>query len=368
MTAMTLFTSLENAVADLSKAKPQYLANIDDLAGYAEEINNEISSGKSFPVLSIKGKTFALRKDGETTPLLKGDGSGEILQSINVAVVRANPNARTYYIKEYEDGDEGPGHSPDCYSNDGAKPAADARHPQSDACETCPHAVWGTGKNGTGTACSVNTRLAIVAPELLGTDNVDPTLLRVPAGSRRNFADVVAQAKRHRVPYTAMVIKIGFDYQAPGVKLTFKPVGFLNDEAFQQIRALSDDDTVKAIVGVVETHAPVAAPAAAPAAPAAKPAPAPAAKPAAKAKPAPAPAPVQEEPDVFGEIGGKPAPAPAPAAKPAAKAKPAPAPAPAAESEVEDAVEVAAPAQAQAPVPNAKTLEEIDSLLGAMDD
>lgn len=354
MSALTLFTDLSNAVADLQKAKPQYLANMEDLAGYADAINNDIASGTTFPVLSIKGKVFTLKKDGENKPLMKNED--EALQFINVAVVRANPNARHYYANDYVEGEEGSGAAPDCYSNDGIRPAPDAKAPQSDTCATCPHAVWGTGKNGVGTACTVNTRLAIVAPELLASGEADPTLLRVPAGSRKNFADVVSQAKRHRVPYTAMVIKVGFDFQSPGVKLTFKPVGFLNDASFQAIRDLAEDETVKAIVGVVEESgaAPVVKPA-----PAAKPAPAPKAKPA--AKPAPEPK-VDSVDDLLGDM----AEAPAPKSKPAAKAAPAPKPVAKAEPESEPVAAAAEAAVAGGDM--ADTLSDIDALLGSFDD
>lgn len=253
MTSMTLFTNPDNAIADLQKAKPQYMQDVDIMAQLAA-INEDIQTKQTYPVLSIKGKVFTLKKDGENTPIMRSED--EPAQTINVVAIRANPNARHYYATEYVDGSEGSEATPDCYSNDGVRPAPDAKSPQSDACATCPHAVWGTGKNGIGTACTVNTRLAIVAPEVLASESsVEPSLLRVPAGSRKPFNEnVITPAKRNSVPYNAMVIRIGFDYESAGVKLKFKPVGFLSDEAYKKVRDLYDDETVQAIVGVVDSN------------------------------------------------------------------------------------------------------------------
>ena len=321
MSNVTLFASASAIMQDLKAGLPSYMTDDAERAKLASY--NDIVSGQNFPVLSIKGKVFTLNKDGESKRLMRNED--EVLQSIQVTVVRANPNARVYYSGQYVEGAEGDAARPNCYSNDGQAPAADARDAQSHKCAVCPHAVWGTGQNGTGTACTVNTRLAIVAPELLPSGRAEPTLLRVPAGSRKNFADFVNATKRHGAPYFAAVVKIGFDPEAPAPKLTFKPVGYINDDAFAEVRKLVDDQTVLDIVGATAKTG--SAPALEAPAEAAR---AVVNKAKAAAKPAPAPA-DEEEDDALAVLDvapkAAPAPAPAPAKKAAAKKAAAPAPA-----------------------------------------
>ena len=229
---------------------PAYLQNKATLA----LINADVASGgTSFPVLSIKGKVFTLVKDKQKKVLMRPDDQDEILQNINLAVVRANKNARVFYMKEYSEDDTGDSVSkaPDCYSGDGVTPAADAKSPQAKKCQLCPHAVWNSGKQGKGTACSVNTRLAVVDPDNVG----EPWLLRVPAGSRANFADACKVADSRGLPYNAVIFKVGFDPLAPSPKLTFKPIGLASDTAYGKISEMYETDDVKDIVGLLP-HAP----------------------------------------------------------------------------------------------------------------
>lgn len=331
---------------------PAYLAKRTELAA---AINSDVvSDGLGYGVLSIKGKVFTLVKDRERKVLTKPDDPDEVLQFINLTVLRANTKSRVFYAKAYTEGEQGDAARPDCYSRDGVAPAADARDPQAKKCQVCPHAVWGSKVStdgqgsGKGTACTVNTRLAVVDPDNLTADNTEPYLLRVPAGSRANFADVVRAADARGLPYNALVLKVGFDKEAPSPKLTFKLTGLVSDAAYEKVQTLHDDQLVKAIVGLVDgpepaeqnssvTEAEVDAVLAGAAAVQAAKTKAAAPKPAPKAtpKPAPAPAPVVEE-----EVA-----APAPAPKAAAK--------PVANVQVTDASDL---------------MSELDALLGGSDD
>lgn len=229
---------------------PAYLSNRAALAAINTDV---ISGGPGFPTLSIKGKVFTLVKDGERKVLTRPDDPDEVLQSVNLAVIRANNKSRVFYAKTYVEGTEGVEARPDCYSNDGVAPAADAADPQAAKCQLCPHAVWGskTGTEGKGTACTVNTRMAVVDPDhIVGVEKVEPYLLRVPAGSRSNFAAVVKTAEARGIPYNALVVKVGFDKEAPAPKLTFKLVGLLDDTPYGLVSGLYEDETVKEIVGL----------------------------------------------------------------------------------------------------------------------
>lgn len=299
-------------------------------------INDDVpTGGTGFPVLSIKGKVFTLVKDGERKVLTRADDPDEVLQNITMTVVRANAKSRVFYAKSYNE-DDAEGAKPDCYSSDGVAPAADSRNPQAKKCALCPHAVWGSGNDGKGTACKVNTRLAVVDPDKVGVEGMEgsePFLLRVPAGSRQNFADIVKAAKARSIDYNMLALKVGFDKDAPSPKLTFKIVGLIGDEAYAKVDTLYTDETVMDIVGL----APVAAAQPALSAPestateddleaalAAKKAITRAAK--------PKPAPVVEEDEFDGAVA-----APAPVAPPVvAKTKTKPKPAPVEADDVDD--------------------------------
>lgn len=218
----------------------------------ANSINADAVMGATgFPVLSIKGKVFALVKDSERKVLTRViDGEEIPVSNLPLAVVRANTKARVFYGKSYVEG-ESDGTKPSCFSHDGVAPDPGAEQAQAKNCQLCPHAVWGSklsadGQGGKGTACAVNTRLAVVDPAFPTT----PFLLRVPAGSRSNFSDAVKLVDAHGKDYNEAVFRVSFDKDAPSPKLTFRPNGMLGDDVLAAVRALWNDPVVLDIVGV----------------------------------------------------------------------------------------------------------------------
>lgn len=216
-----------------------------------DSINAQVMiGGGGFPVISIKGKVFAVVKDNERKVVTRVvDGEEEPAPFLNLTVVRANPKARVFYAKSYVEGND-EGTKPTCFSHDGLRPDAQADVPQASNCQTCPHAAWGTkvstdGSAAKGTACTVNTRLAVMDPK--APDTV--YLLRLPAASRAPFNEAVKQVDLHGKDYNEVVFRIGFDQEAPSPKLTFRPTGLLTDEVYNKVRELYEDDKVKDIVG-----------------------------------------------------------------------------------------------------------------------
>lgn len=342
---------------------PAYLQNRKVLA----TINQDVVSGPSYPVLSIKGKVFTLVKGREkqilTRPNPDDPSEQETVQSLTVSVIRANSKARVFYAKSYQEGAEGEAARPDCYSPDGVAPGPDARSPQAKKCQVCPHAVWGSkvstdgNGSGKGTACSVNTRLAIIDPEALAKPDPEAYLLRVPAGSRSNFADVVKMADQRGIPYNALALRISFDKEAPSPKLVFRPVGLLPDASYDKVQEMFDADLTKDMVGLIQMkqdddHAEEAAPAQKPAEDSLD------AAFDALTKPAPAPKPDPVSADDLGAALGEPAKKPARTAKPKAEA-PAPSPAPTQSAGATATVTVST---------GDPLLDGLDSLLGALDD
>lgn len=295
---------------------------------------DDFSSGQKagFPTVSIKGKVFHIKRGDEKTLVTKPDAPDEPAASIEVVVIKTHPGvAKTYYSKGFT---EGSVEKPDCYSNDGVAPAADAQSAQAKKCAVCPHNQWGskiTEDGKKGKSCADVKRLAVAAAGQLN----DPMLLRVPAASLKAWDQYVDLLKKRGVPPPAVVTKVGFDYTVAHPALTFKPVGFINDEMAAEIHAVLDDAVVQSIIGgapvVAEDEAfeQMATPAAKVEEPeeVATPAPKPAAKPAAAKPKSAALAAVIEEAEeapppkksVRVEAAEEPeAPAPKPAAKKAA--------------------------------------------------
>lgn len=293
---------------------PAFLKKVDVAA-----LNADLTAhaGGGFPVISIKGKVFAVVRDGDREIQMNPKDPDSAATSLNVVLLKANKGtSKVFYIKGY-DKDSSEGQKPDCYSNDGVEPAADAQNKQAKKCATCPHNQWGSRvseKGATkGKACADAVRMA-VAPA--GQIN-DAMLLRVPPASIKALGEYGQMLAKRGVGYNMVVTKVGFDLQAESPKLTFSAVGLLDDDGFAEVQEIAASDVVSNILGssiaaAVAAEAPAAAEEEEAPAPVAKPkakpvveeaaeeeeAPKPAAKPKATAKPTPKPAPVEDDMDL----------------------------------------------------------------------
>lgn len=208
-----------------------------------------------FPVISIKGKVFHIVRGGDAELITKQDTDGDVIPapSLELIVINANKNtSKIYYAKTYEDGDEG---APDCYSINGDKPELDSADPQCKTCAACPHNVWGSRITEAGTKaknCSDARRVAVAAPDALD----DPFLLRVPPTSLKPLGEYQAKLSKHGAALQEVVTKVAFDPSMAYPTLTFKPVGFLSDEAdLDKVEEMMNDQVVQQIIG----HEPTAA-------------------------------------------------------------------------------------------------------------
>jgi hypothetical protein len=265
-------------------------------AVFAASDSNDLvgnSSGMGFPVVSIKGKVFHITRGGEKQLITK-PGEDDPAPSIEVVVIKANPNkSKVFYANGYQEGKDA---KPDCYSNDGITPAADAQEAQSVKCATCAHNQWGSHITDSGKkskACSDSRRLAIATVDT----PADPMLIRVPAASMKALEEYGKILVARGVRPEMVVTRIGFDYSVAHPQLTFKPVGLIGDiTQLTAIKHASESALAAQIAGVLPTaatdpgneDAPASDTPDAPAAPAPAPAPAAAApaKPAAPVKPA----------------------------------------------------------------------------------
>jgi len=169
-----------------------------------------------------------------------------------VAIISYNPHpSRTFYKGKYV---EGSTDKPDCYSDDGIAPAADAETPQATKCATCPQNVWGSRKTEDGRdakACSETRRLAIVSTSRVD----DPMLLRVPTTSQKALGEYQALLASHKAPIQGVVTRIKFDHEKAYPSLLFEPVGFVDEETAEKIAEQADSLLVKQIIGVSPVEA-----------------------------------------------------------------------------------------------------------------
>lgn len=216
----------------------------------------DLAVAGGFPVISIKGKVFhVLRGDESTLITREVDGDEIAAPSIDMVIVDANPNvSKTYYEHGYE---EGAADKPDCYSDDGIKPAPDAQTKQSSSCAACPWNQWGSRISESGAKakkCADLRRIAVAQP----ADLEDVMLIRVPAMSLRPLGEYQAKLKKHGAALQEVVTRIGFDPSAAHPLLTFKPIGFMGDMAdLEKIKEMQATPVVKQILGIMPTAAQV---------------------------------------------------------------------------------------------------------------
>jgi hypothetical protein len=113
---------------DGSAKLPAYLKSFN-----VEALNADLlaHAGGGFPVLSIKGKTFAVVRDGERTVLPNPKDPESPATYVDVVIIKASKDtSKVFYLKGY-DPDASDKQKPDCYSANGVMPAADAQAPQS---------------------------------------------------------------------------------------------------------------------------------------------------------------------------------------------------------------------------------------------
>jgi hypothetical protein len=278
---------------------PSFLKNVDR-ANLNADLIAHASSG--FPVISIKGKVFAVVRDGERELQMNPKDPDSAATSLNVVLLKVNKSAsKVFYLKGY-DKDTSEGQKPDCYSNDGVEPAADAQNKQAKKCATCAHNQWGSriSERGAtkGKACSDAVRMAVAPAGQLN----DAMLLRLPPASIKAIGEYGQMLAKRGVEAHMVVTKVGFDLQAESPKLTFSAVGLLDDEGFAEVQEMRRADIVASILGsnsIAGEYTPAIEAEEAPAPKAAPKEEAPAPKAEVKAKPAKAkPAPVEDDLDL----------------------------------------------------------------------
>jgi hypothetical protein len=157
---------------------------------------------------------------------------------MNVIFVKmAHKASRMFYDATYQEGQKV---SPVCWSTDSEKPDADVKTPCASTCLDCPKSVKGSGQGGTGTACRLSWRTAVVLPN---DPSGDVMQLVLPATSafgkedngRYPFRPYIQHLASHNVSAGRVITRMAFDTKSPTPKVVFSPAGKVPDEDLQII-------------------------------------------------------------------------------------------------------------------------------------
>ena len=219
-------------------------ARTAELSDIAKALAGNAPAGKR---ISIKGGVFRLLSAGKEVAAIEE-------RYLDVVIVKAAPKvARTFYMNKYDpDAAAAP---PDCFSNDGDKPDAASKKPQSKTCASCPQNVAGSGQ-GQSRACRYQQRLAVVLESDIGGDVMQ---LALPAtsifgkeeGDNRPLQAYASWLLAQGVDPAMVVTRMKFDTKAESPKLFFKAMRWLAQAEFEE--ATEKGKTPEAARAVVMT-------------------------------------------------------------------------------------------------------------------
>jgi len=182
--------------------------------------------------ISIAGGTFRMMVNGKEQASIED-------RHMNVVFVKmAHDPSRTWYAQAYKEGEKV---SPSCWSQDSKTPHPDVKNPPAATCNNCPNSIKGSGQGGTGTACRLSWRTAVVLPQQMDGPVYQ---LVLPATSsfgeedngRWPFRPYVQMLASHNVSAGAVVTKMQFDTKAKVPRVLFSPAGAVDQEDLEIIR------------------------------------------------------------------------------------------------------------------------------------
>ena len=179
------------------------------------------SGGNFAKRISIKGGVFRKMAGGKEIGAIED-------RHMNVIFVRmAHTASRQYYSGAYKEGEK---IAPACWSTDSKVPDKEVKTPQAEACDKCPWSVKGSGQGGSGTACRLSWRTAVVLPNDPAGDVMQFVLPATSCfgkeeGGKWPFRPYIQKLADNDISAGRVVTKMQFDTKSPVPKLLFSPVG-----------------------------------------------------------------------------------------------------------------------------------------------
>ena len=183
--------------------------------------------------ISIKGGVFRKMAGGKEVGAIED-------RHMNVIFVKMSHNpSRTYYTGAFKEGEKV---SPACWSSDSKVPDPEVKSPQASACDKCQWSVKGSGQGGTGAACRLSWRTAVVLPQDPGGDIMQLVLPATSAfgdedNGRWPFRAYVKMLANHNISAGRVVTKMQFDTKATAPRVLFSPVSGVPAETIEILAA-----------------------------------------------------------------------------------------------------------------------------------
>ena len=194
--------------------------------------------------ISIKGGVFRKMAGGKEVGAIED-------RHMNVIFVKMAHNAaRTYYSGTYKEGEKS---APTCWSSDGKVPDTEVKTPQASACDKCQFSVKGSGQGGSGAACRLSWRTAVVLPHDPAGDVMQLVLPATSCFGKEEsgkfpFRPYIQMLANNNISAGRVVTKMQFDTKSPVPKLLFAPVAPVPQEDYETITKQRDSSAAEAAV------------------------------------------------------------------------------------------------------------------------
>ena len=181
--------------------------------------------------ISIKGGVFRKMAGGKEVASIED-------RHMNVIFVKmAHTASRTYYSGAYKEGEK---IAPICWSSDSKTPDAEVKNPQAKSCDSCQWSVKGSGQGGSGAACRLSWRTAVVLPNNPGGDVMQLVLPATSCfGKEENgkypFRPYIQMLASNDISAGRVVTKMQFDTRSPVPKVLFSPVEAVDESDIEVI-------------------------------------------------------------------------------------------------------------------------------------
>lgn len=204
--------------------------------------------------LSIKGGVFRKMSGGKEVGSIED-------RHMNVVIVKmAHTASRTFYAQGYK---EGVTVSPVCWSSDSRAPDAEVKSPQAGSCESCPHSAKGSNSSGTGSACRLSWRMAVVLPNDPAGDVMQLVLPATSCFGKEEsgkfpFRPYIQMLANNNISAGRVITRMQFDTKSPTPKVVFSPVGAVPPEdkeaILRQAKSHAAEQAVKLTVFQSDTQ------------------------------------------------------------------------------------------------------------------
>ena len=185
--------------------------------------------------ISIRGKNFHKVVNGKEVATIEDN-------HMNVIIVKmAHKASRTFYASTYKEGEKV---SPTCWSNDSEAPDAEVPTPQAKSCSECKFSVKGSGMGGTGSACRLSWRIAVVLPNDVSGDVMQMVLPATSCFGKEEsgkwpFRPYVQMLANNNVSAGRVVTRMQFDSKSSVPKLLFSPAAAVKPEEVEALQKQS---------------------------------------------------------------------------------------------------------------------------------